>query len=59
MKTYQFYMNLTNQGKLNRAFTRIINCLDPTKDGIEKFQEEINKDGRYRPIKEDIRHQLL
>lgn len=59
MKTYQFYLNLTNQGKPNKAFSRIVTCMDPTNDGLLKFIEEVNRDGRFLPIEDDIHYQLL
>lgn len=59
METYQFYLNLTNQGKPNKAFSRIVTCTDPTEDGLIKFIDEVTKDGRFLPIEDDIHYQLL
>lgn len=58
METYYFYLSLRRQG-LNKQFVKVINCKDPFEDGLERFVEQINLDGRYLPIEDDIAFRKL
>ena len=59
METYQFYLDLSNQGKPGKAFSRIITCNDPLEDGLDRFIDDVNKDGRYLAIEDDISYREL
>ena len=59
METYYFYLGLNNQGLKGKQFVQVITCKDPDDDGVERFTERINLDGRYLPIKEDIKYRKL
>ena len=59
METYYFYLGLNNQGLKGKQFVKTINCKDPREDGLDRFIEQINLDGRFFPIKNDITYRKL
>ena len=59
METYQFFLDLSNQGKPYKFFSRIVTCNDPKEDGLDRFVDDINNDGRYLAIEDDISYQQL
>lgn len=61
MNTYYFYLNLGKQRKSleGKYFVKVITCKDPYEDGLTMFIKEIEKDGRYLAIEDDMFYKKL
>ncbi len=59
MVVYQFFLELDKQGCPNKSLSKIVRCADPLEDGLTRFINEINEDGRYLPIVNDIKFKKL
>lgn len=51
METYYFF--------LDKSFCRVIRCKDPNTDGLELFEKEVKKDGRFSIEGKTIKYKKL
>ena len=59
MVVYQFFLELDKQGCPTKSLSKIATWADPLEDGLTRFINEINEDGRYLPIVNDIKFKKL